>query len=146
MNQLSNRFKYCVMKKAIDMSTDTLKIALMGPAFAYSQSSHNVYADISANELGTAGGYTAGGSACSGQVVSQDDANFAGKVVLTHAGWTATAAGIGPAIGAIIYDDSVAGATGIGTDPIIGYVDFGGSQSVAEGGVFKLSEIVLMLT
>ena len=46
--------------------------------------------------------------------------------------------GIYAVSGAIIFDDTVTTPT---ADPIIGYIDFGGEQTQADGGVATISSI-----
>ena len=56
--------------------------------------------------------------------------------------WTANGGSIGPTPGAIIFDDTVvaSGAT-VPDDPIIGYINFGGEQTQADGGVSTITNV-----
>lgn len=139
-NQLSNRFKKECMIKTVNLATDTLKIILMQSTFSFSKITHGTYADVSASELATGSGYTAGGSAVASQTVVQDDALNCGKCTLAHNGWIASGGSIGPAAGAIIIDDTH------GNDIVVGYIDFAGNKTVTDGGTFKLSDPVIKLS
>lgn len=145
-NQISNKFKTACLKGLVNCGSDTLKMILMSPGFVFNKASHGVYADVSANELATVGtSYTHGGSAVSSKTVAQDDALNCGKLTVSHAGWTAaTGETIGPASGAILYDDTC--ATTDYVDVIVGYIDFYGDKTVEAGGLFKITDPVLKLT
>ena len=106
-----NKAKYNMMTGAIDLSSDTIKIALMGAAHSASTKSDNTWADVSANEVsGT--GYTSGGATMSGTTVTQGDVTYwdASDVSWTTATFTAYYA--------VIYDTSV-------SDNLICSIDFG---------------------
>lgn len=135
-SRLSNNFLTQLLKKEIDFDTDVFKIILMGAGFVFARATHNLYADVSANELATQYGYTAGGQVLTGVAVSQDDSLAAGKVVWNSASWTATGGALS-ASGAIIYDDTVVAAPG--AKAIVGYIDFGGTQITNDGGVATVS-------
>ena len=124
---LSNNFVYLILKKEIDFDADTFKIILMASGFVYNKTTHDEYADVSAYELGTANGYTAGGATLTGVAVARDDTDGAGEVTWNNATWNVVTAAL-TASGAIIYDDTVTG------DPIIGYIDFSGNQTTDVGG------------
>lgn len=135
--QLSNYFLYQVLLKTVNLSSDTCKIALMQSGFAFNRASHHVYADVSASELGTAVGYTAGGATLAGVSVSQDNTNNRGKVTWNNVSWTITGGNL-VAAGAIIYDTTA-------TNMILGYIDFGGDETTLDGGVFTIANPLLEL-
>lgn len=130
---LSNNFVYLILKKEIDFDADTFKIILMASGFVYNKTTHDEYADVSAYELGTANGYTAGGATLTGVAVARDDTDGAGEVTWNNATWNVVTAAL-TASGAIIYDDTVTG------DPIIGYIDFSGNQTTDVGGVYTVAD------
>lgn len=146
MNQVSNKFKTACLLGVVNTSSDSLKMILMQSGFVYNKAAHGLYADVIASELPTIGtSYTAGGSAVTAKVVAQDDTLNCGKLTVTHPGWLAAAGEvIGPASGAIIFDDTAA-AVGY-VDVIVGYIDFGGDKSVQPGGLFKITDPVLKLS
>jgi hypothetical protein len=130
--QAPNHIKYLLATKAIDFSGDTFKIILMQSGFSFDIDSHAEYADVSASELATAYGYTAGGATMSGVSVSEDDTNDRCSVTWANPSWTASGGSL-VASGAIIYDDTVA------NDPIVGYIDFGGDQTTLDTGTFTVA-------
>ena len=140
-SEMSNKCKYLLWKKNIDPSTDTCKIILMASGFIFNKATHHAYADVSASELATASGYTAGGQTLTTPAITEDDTNHVGKVTWDNAQWTATGTII--ARGAIIYDDTPTTPT---ADPIIGYIDFGSNQTVLNGGVFTVSGISVSIS
>lgn len=134
----SNKIKYLLATKAIDFANDTFKIILMQTGFTFDKDTHHGYADVSANELATGNGYTAGGATLSGVAVTEDDTDDRTEITWNNATWTASGGSIGPSPGAIIYDDTVTTPT---ADPVVGYIDFGGDQTEADGGTATIANI-----
>lgn len=127
--EASNKIKYLLATKAIDFATDEFDIILMASGFVYDEDADDDYADISANELPTGNGYTAGGLVLAGVAVTRDDVNDWTSVTWNNASWTASGGPIGPTAGAAIIDNTHIDV------PIVGYIDFGGDQTQADGGV-----------
>lgn len=142
-SQLSNKIKYLMSTKAINFTGDTFKIILMKSGYTFDKDTHEGYANVSARELVTANGYTAGGATLTGVAVTEDDINDRCSITWNNATWTASGGNIGPTPGAIIYDDTV--TTPI-ADPIVGYIDFGGEQTQASGGVLTIAGIEVRLS
>ncbi len=138
--ELSNHFKYQVYKGAIDLTTDTVKCALMASGFTFDKDAHATWADVSANELTAGNGYTSGGQTLTGATLTEDDVNDRAECTFNNAQWTASGGSIGPSPGAILYDDTTA------DDTVIGYIDFGGDQTATDGGTFTVSNITVRLT
>lgn len=136
----ANNYKLLLMKKVIDFAADTFKIALMKKGFSFSQASHDAYGDVSASELATAYGYTAGGETLAGIIITQDDVNNVAIANWNNVYWT-IAGGNVEADGAIIYDDSVVSPT---TKPIIGYIDFAGTILTLDGGTFTVANVAVV--
>ena len=134
--QSSNEFKEQLWQGTVDGSADVFKIILMASGFAYNPVTHGVYADVSANELPTASGYTAGGATLAGVAITQDDVNNQGKIAWNNASWVASGGDI-VASGAIIYDDTVASPA----DVLVGYIDFSGDQTTIDGGTFTIANV-----
>ena len=135
---VSNKLTFLLAKKVIDFSADVFKIALMGSGFVFNVDTHAGYANVSASELATGNGYTAGGATLAGVAVTQDDVDDRTEITWNNASWTASGGSIGPSPGAIIYDDTVTTPV---ADAIIGYIDFGGNQSQPDGGVATIASI-----
>jgi hypothetical protein len=134
-NVASNKIKYLLATKQIDFANDSFKIILMATGFVFNKDTHHKYADVLASELATAYGYTRGTKALSGVAVTEDDTLDECTVIWSNVTWTASGGAIGPSPGAIIYDDSET------DDSIVGYLDFGGDYTQADGGVLTLSGI-----
>ena len=118
-----------IWKKKMDLSTDTLKIALFSSAIdpETNRDVYEKYADISANEI-TGTGYTEGGVALSNVVVSLDATNHVVKLTADDPAWESATI---TARYAVIYDST-------STDSLlIAFVDFGEDKS-ASNIEFKL--------
>lgn len=137
---IANKLKYLLATKAIDFATDSFKIILMNTGFVFDKDAHHYYADVSANELATGYGYTQNTKTLAGVAVTEDDVNDRCSVAWSNVTWTAVGGSIGPTPGAIIFDDTHA------SDAIVGYIDFGGDQTQADGGVATISNIELRLS
>lgn len=134
----ANKIKYLLSKGVIDFSADSFKIVLMATGFVFDTDAHHGYADISASELVTGNGYTANTKTLGAATVTEDDTNDRTAVTWANVTWTAASGSIGPSPGAIIFDDTVTTPT---ADPIVGYIDFGGDQTQADGGTATISGI-----
>lgn len=110
-----------------NLTSDTLKLILVN-GYTYS-TSHAVYADVSASELSTANGYTAGGVTLTSVAVSS--ASLVAKLAAANASWTASGGSIGPATGAILRDST--------NDRVLEYIDFGGSNTTTTGNTLSIN-------
>lgn len=136
----ANNYKLLLFKKVIDFANDTFKIALMQKGFSFSKASHDAYADISGSELATLYGYTAGGNTLTLDAITQDDINNEAVVTFDNTYWTVSGGNI-ESDGAIIYDDTVTTPT---ADPVIAYIDFGGTILTLDGGTFTIANIAVV--
>lgn len=135
----SNKIKYLLATKAIDFANDVFQIILMQSGFTFDIDTHHGYADLSAGELAAGNGYLAGGNTLAGVAVTEDDTDDRTEVTWNNTAWTASGGSVGPVAGAIIYDDTVA------DDPIVGYIDFGGDVTQADGGIATIANIEVRL-
>lgn len=144
----SNKLKFLMASKIVNFAAggDSFIIILMDSSFVFDKDLHHGYADVIANELPTGNGYTAGTKALAGVVVLEDDTNDRCSVKWSNVTWTAGGGAIGPSVGAIIFDDTIA-VNGVlwPADPIIGYIDFGGAQTQADGGAATISNIEIRI-
>lgn len=69
----------------VDLDTNTIKVALVSSAYTFN-AAHNVWADVSANEVASGAGYTTGGIALASKVVSY--AGPLGKFLADNPVWT----------------------------------------------------------
>lgn len=137
---VANKIKYLLATKGIDFSGDTFKCCLMDTGFTFDKDTHHYYSDISASEIANGNGYTTGGVTMAGVSVTEDDTNDYTTVAWsTNPAWTASGGSIS-AIGAIVYDDTAT------SDPIVGYIDFGDSQSVIDKKILTVSTVVFRIS
>lgn len=121
--------------KKISWTTDTsIMVALMTSGFTPAQSQQFWGGSgVSTNEVANGNGYSTGGVALGSptNVVVSSTQTLSGANV----SWTSSGAGFSTSF-AVIYDS----ATGVtATEPLIAWVDFGGSQTVAGGAVFQVN-------
>jgi hypothetical protein len=140
--QFSNNFRVLLAKKIIDFSNDVFKIILMKEGFIFNPDTHDLYADVSASEQGNGLGYTAGGATLSGVAVTQNDTDDCAYITWSNPSWTANGGDVGPICGAIIYDDTLVAPN---ADAIIGFIDFNGSYTEADGGTATIANIKIKL-
>lgn len=141
-SQASNKLKFMLARKAIDFETDSFIIILMESGYVFNPDTDHGYADIKNSELATANGYIAGAKTLAGVTITEDNVNDRCSITWSNVVWTANGGSIGPSPGAIIFDDTVtANGTLWPADPIIGYIDFGGDQTQADGGTATISNI-----
>jgi len=139
---ISNKVTFLLAKKVIDFSADSFKIILMASGFVFNRDTHEGYADVSASELPTGNGYTVNTKVLAGVAVNEDDTDDRTEITWSNVTWAASGGAIGPTPGAIVFDDTVTTRT---ADPIIGYIDFGGNQTQADGGVATIAGIELRI-
>lgn len=70
---VSNRFKYEKGIGTINFSSDIFNVALMKDTFVFDESNHNVWADVSTDEIGDSGNYPIGGKSLTIESVWQQD-------------------------------------------------------------------------
>lgn len=137
---LSNHFKYLLATGAIDLANDTLKVILMNTTFTFNKDTHALLANVTADQLATANGYTQDNKALANVAVAEDDTGDQAQLTCDDPTWTASSGAIGPTGAAIVYDDTVA------DDPIMGCIDFGTDYTIPDGSSFQLQDIIFNLT
>jgi hypothetical protein len=135
----SNNFRVALAKGEVDFNTDSFKIILMASGFAFDIDTHDLYADVSASELATGFGYTAGGYTLGAGTVTQNDTDNQAEIVWNNPTWVAAAGDIGPVCGAIIYDDTHA------SDAIVGFIDFSGDVTEPDGGTATIANVKVVI-
>lgn len=136
---LSNHFKAQLAAGEIDLDGDTLNVALISGEFTFDKDTHATWGDVSGSELGAGSGYTSGGMALTGVVITEDDSNDRAQLTCDNPQWNATGE-MGPAIAAIIWDDTSS------DDTVIGAIEFGSDVSVADGSALRIDDIILNLS
>lgn len=137
----ANNFKGVLARAECDFSSDTFKIALMDKDYVFNRVTHEKYADVSAYELPSLYGYTAGGQTLANIVLTQDDTLNAFIMSWDNAVWTATGGDL-ESCGAIIYDDTI---TTPDADPVLGFIDFGANLVALDGGAFTITNITFAI-
>jgi len=122
-----NHYKYLLKTKQIDESSDTYKIILMNTTFTFDKDAHAELADVMADQLATAFGYTRDSKILTGVSVIENGTTDKAETRWASVSWTASGGSIGPTGAAIIYNDSVTG------DPIACCVDFGVDKTIEDG-------------
>ena len=124
-----NLFTENLINGVINLSSDTLKVLLTN---VLPVATNAIVSDVSAGDLGTAGGYTALGTVTTGNTVST--ASGTAKFVSTGPVFTATSGGIGPFRYAILYDTTPTSPL----KPLIAWWDYGSSISLLSGETFTV--------
>jgi hypothetical protein len=120
-----NRFRYNLMAKQVDLTSATLKVALMAVGHSFS-ATDNTWSQVSANEITNTSGssYVAGGQLLTTPTVTQAAAT---KFDADDSIWTQASFS---AYFAVIYDTY--------NNNLIACIDFGGVKTVT-GGTFTIS-------
>lgn len=112
----------------INLNSDTFKVMLTNTAPV---ATNHYYSDISANDLSTANGYTAGGTAAT--ITSWTNSSGTSKWILQQVVFTATGA-VGPFRYAALYDSTPAS-----NKTLIAWWDYGSSVTLANGDTFTVA-------
>jgi hypothetical protein len=115
--------------KEIDWGTDTIKVSLHSSSYTPSQSTHDYWNDATGEVTGT--GYTAGG-----YTLTTKTESFSSNVKQFDAGDVTWATSTISAAYAVIYDQ--VSVTTSSLNPLIAYVDFGGTVT-SSGGNFTIT-------
>lgn len=127
-----NDFKEQLFKKIHDLVNDTVKVTLH-TGYTPNIDTHQVWADVSATEYGTASGYTAGGKTLANKSVTQDNTNDRALWDADDVTWTSLGA-LSPATPshAILWNDTPTSPA----DPLLDYVLLG--TTATNGGNYTL--------
>lgn len=111
--------------RRVDWTADTIKVALCSSSYTPNQDTHDFFDDVT-NELAATGGYTSGGATIASPTVTYDSASNEIRLDAADTAWTSASF---TARYAVIYK-----STGVAsTSPLLGYVDFGGDETVSSG-------------
>lgn len=125
-----NNAKEAFLNADIDLTSDTIKLALVTSAYTPDQDVHDFWDDVSANEVANSGSYSAGGATLA-VTVSQDNIDNEGVFDATDVSFTTATI---TARYAVIYKSTGTAAT----SPLICLIDFGSNQ-VSTNGTFAIT-------
>lgn len=108
----------------IDFLTDTIKTSLHTSTYVPDQDVHDFFDDATNEITGT--GYTAGGVTLGSKTLTYDTASNETRLDAADASWTSSSF---TARIAVVYKSTGTAST----SPLMGYVDFGGDETVASG-------------
>lgn len=111
--------------RRVDWVTDTIKTLLTTSSYTPDQDTHDFKNDVTNEISGT--NYVAGGVALSNKSVTYDSASNETRLDADDASWSDASF---TARYAVTYSDTAGAAS---TDPVLGYVDFGGDEVVSSG-------------
>ena len=124
-NALLGQFSTTAARR-VDWVTDAIKTSLHTSTYTPNQDTDDFFNDAT-NELSTAGGYTAGGVTLAGKTLTYDSGTNETRLDANDAQWTSASF---TARIAVTYSDT-GGASS--TDPVMGFVNFGGDETVSSG-------------
>lgn len=99
-----------------DLTTNTIKCALVSSSYTPNQDTHDEWADVSANEIANGNGYTTGGYTLLSPVLTEITKGY--KFSSANPSWTATGGNIPAWRYAVMY---ISGTVEGMTNPLIGY-------------------------
>jgi len=114
---------------------------LMVSSFEFNKDTHMTYADVSASELPTGNGYTAGGLTLAGITRTTDNTEDRCELTWDAAQWTASSGSLTTS-GAIIYMVATAGGIYERTNPIVSYKGDGTIITATDGQPIIISSIM----
>ena len=92
------------------------------------------------DEIPTGNGYTQNGTLLTGQTLTEDDANDRAEMACGNIDFSASGGSVGPSPGALLYDDTVSEKT------IVGYLDFDGDRTIADGNILRLQNVKIRIS
>src|SRR3990167_11065378 len=114
---------------AIDLDTDTIKVALMTSTYTPDQDAHDFFDDITNEVSGT--GYSAGGATLASKTITEDDTNNGTVFDAADTSWTTSTI---TARYAVIYKSTGTAST----SALIALIDFG-SNKTSDAGTFQIT-------
>lgn len=123
------------------ISTVTAGTITITDTSALVQESAGNMVTIQANdEIPAGNGYSENGVLLTGLSLIEDDANDRAEMSCNNIDFSAFGGAVGPTPGAVLYDDSVTEKT------IVGYFDFGGDQTIADGNKLRLQNVRIRIS
>jgi len=119
-----NTYKRKLLEANINHSSDDIKVALLASTYVPNIDTQEFFSDVSAHDLPTLGGYTAGGQSLASKTVTVDNADNEGVFDAADLVWTADGTGFTCRF-AVMYKNTGT----VSTSPLIAYWDFGSNQN-----------------
>lgn len=116
-----NNAREALLNGDIDLTSDTIKVALVTASYTPDQDAHDAWDDVSANEVSSSG-YTAGGATLSSKTVTQDNTNDRAVFDAADVSWTGVT--FSTRYG-VVYKDTGTPATSL----LIALLDWGSTKS-----------------
>jgi hypothetical protein len=108
----------------VDWVSDTIKVSLHTSTYTPNQDTDDFFNDATNEVSGT--GYTAGGVTLGSKTTAYDSATNETRLDAADVSWTSASF---TARYAVVYKDTGTAST----SPVLGYVDFGGDETVSSG-------------
>ena len=121
-----------IFKGVHNLPSNTLKCALLKTTYSFDAEADSDWADISDDQISTAGGYAAGGITLTGVAVAASD-GIVNITCTNNPTWTASAAAIDTTRAAAIINTTPA------TPKIIMVIDFGADYATPDGRMFQVN-------
>ena len=118
-----------VLAGSVVWGSDTIKVSLHSSALTPAQDTDEFWDDVSATELSTAGGYTAGGATLGTKNNYYTASSNTAWLDAADASWTASGAGFTCRWATLRKNTGTPG-----TSPLLGYWDLGGDQALTTAG------------
>lgn len=111
--------------RQVNWTGDTIDVALLTASASPNRDTWEFYTDLT-NEVANGNGYTTGGVALASKSTSTDASTHEARFLAGNSQWTSATFSFRYAV---VYKNTGSGAT----SPLLGYVDFGGTQTVSSG-------------
>lgn len=126
----SNHYLYKKQQGTIDLTSDTIKAALMNSTFVFDPDAHATWADVSSQEISTSGSYVQ--VTLTNPTQTEDDSENKAVTSFDNITFTPSGGDFDASAGCIIYD------TTDGESTVIAGIDFGTAHTVTDGNNITL--------
>jgi len=135
---MPNHALYQIVTGGVNLSTDTIKAVLLNTTFSLDIDANATYADISANEIGTAYGYTQNTKTLpASPTLVEDDTSNNASVEFDDISWTASGGEIGVFRYLAFYSDTSS------DDTVLLIYDLGVNKTILDGETYTPSALKL---
>lgn len=124
-----NRVRHAIASGKVNLNTDAVKAVLVPVGFVQNVDTQGVLADLTAGNAPIAANLVSAAVTLAGQTLTEDDATDRARFSSNTVEFEAS--GAVSAIGAVLYDDTVASAPD--ADLLLTYIAFGETKTLAAG-------------